>query len=332
MRASNADAEVNSAISSPTDGWPVVVLLGPTASGKTAVASALYQQVDCSLISVDSTQVYKRMDIGSAKPSADELRDTPHELIDIREPWETYSAAEFCRDASRLIEAAKATNRVPVLVGGTMMYFRSLLGGLADMPAADADVRAQILAEAERSGWQSLHDELARVDPVAAERIHPNDPQRLQRAIEVYRLTGETITSRQRRSTSAMPEGSLLKVGLFPEDRARLHAVVGERFDAMLEDGLVGEVEALRLCSEIHRGLPSQRAVGYRQVWDVITGEYPEIQLAERGKAATRQLAKRQLTWMRSMDNLHLYDPFAVSTAHIAEQLVQLIKEKSGLH
>ncbi len=268
------------------------------------------------------------MDIGSAKPSTEELQRTPHALIDIREPWETYSAADFCADAKRLIEEAKAAQQIPVLVGGTMMYFRSLIDGLAKLPPADADVRAEILAQASRLGWRALHEQLARIDPVAAARIHPNDPQRLQRALEVYRLTGESITSRQRDPVEPVLQGNIVKIGLFPDDRARLHAVIGERFDQMLADGLVGEVEALSSFDEIQRDLPSQRSVGYRQVWDVLSGDQPDKELADRGKAATRQLAKRQLTWMRSMDELVVYDPYSMPVAQIAQTVVQLIDER----
>ncbi len=268
------------------------------------------------------------MDIGSAKPTATELLETPHALVDIREPWETYSAAEFCDDAKKLIDKAKTAGRIPVLVGGTMMYFRSLIDGLADMPPADGTVRAQILSEAERLGWDHMHNELTRIDPEAAARIHPNDPQRLQRALEVYRLTGDTITSRQRDATVPVLDGPVVRTGLFPDDRKRLHDVIGERFDEMLATGLVDEVNAFNRCDRIHRDLPSQRAVGYRQVWDALCGDFPEESIAERGKAATRQLAKRQLTWMRSMQELVTFDPYTAPTAQIAGRVVQLIEDR----
>jgi len=300
--------------SSSSSSLPVVFILGPTASGKTSVASELLQLSDCTLISVDSTQVYRGMDIGSAKPDAEELLTTPHELIDIREPWETYSAAGFCADATTLIAAARSEGKVPVLVGGTMMYYRAL-----------DEVRQQIAEDAENHGWAYVHEQLAAVDPEAASRIHPNDPQRLQRALEVYLLTGEPISQKQRQSVSGLINGRLLKFGLYPEDRADLHEVIGNRFDAMIDSGLVEEVESLSACEKITQSLPSQRAVGYRQVWELLCGQISREELADKGKAATRQLAKRQLTWMRGMDNLVLLDSRKNSSRSIAQRIVEAL-------
>jgi len=304
---------------------PVVFILGPTASGKTSIASELLQLCACKLISVDSTQVYRGMDIGSAKPSAAELLSAPHELIDIREPWETYSAADFCTDATRLICDARSEGKVPVLVGGTMMYYRALEEGLADMPAASAEVREQIANDAETHGWIYVHEQLATVDPEAAERIHPNDPQRLQRALEVYLLTGEPISQRQRQSGTGHIQGKLMKFGLYPENRADLHQSIARRFDDMIDAGLIEEVEALSASELITPSLPSQRAVGYRQVWDMLSGQISRGELADKGKAATRQLAKRQLTWMRGMDELVLLDSQKNSVESMARQIFESV-------
>ena len=310
---------------STSSSLPVVFILGPTASGKTSLASELLQLCACTLISVDSTQVYRGMDIGSAKPSPAELSRAPHELIDIREPWQTYSAAEFCSDATALIAAARAGGKVPVLVGGTMMYYRALEEGLADMPAASAEIRAQIASDAEQRGWASVHAQLAAVDPEAAKRIHPNDPQRVQRALEVYLLTGEPISQRQGQTGSGHIEGRLLKFGLYPQDRAELHQAIGIRFDSMLEAGLIEEVESLAAREQITQSLPSQRAVGYRQVWELLCGQISRQDLADKGKAATRQLAKRQLTWMRGMDDLVLTDSQKNNAPDIARWIVEAV-------
>jgi len=271
------------------------------------------------------------MDIGSAKPSPEDLATSPHALIDIRDPWQTYSASDFCDDAINEIQSARRLSQVTVLVGGTMMYFRSLLDGLADMPAANPQVRQQIADQASRDGWQGVHAELAKIDPAAAERIHPNDPQRIQRAMEVYLLTGETISERQKQSVARLT-GNLIKIGLCPEDRAQLHQTINMRFDMMLECGLIDEVESLQACSKVHRELPSQRSVGYRQVWDYMCGEVSRELLPEKGKAATRQLAKRQLTWMRSMDDLVMYDPQRKTAADIAMDIARQLSAHKGNH
>lgn len=283
---------------------PIVFLLGPTASGKTAVGIELVRSLDCELISVDSTLVYRRMNIGSAKPTAAELQQAPHQLIDIREPWQTYSAAEFREDALDAVSRAHNRNKVPVLLGGTMLYFQAFEHGLSELPAADAVVRKQIEQRAEQSGWAALHEELSVVDPVAGARIHPNDPQRIQRALEVWKISGVTLTDWQQQKAVQDLPGPLIKFALQPADRSLLHNQIEQRFETMLEQGLVDEVEALSREPEIHRALPSMRAVGYRQAWNFLAGECSRPELIGSGQAATRQLAKRQLTWMRSMENL----------------------------
>jgi len=280
---------------------PVVFILGPTASGKTAVACELSLLLDCELISVDSSQVYRRMDIGSAKPSEIELKRFPHALINIREPWETYSVADFCADANSLVAAAQGAGKLPVLVGGTMLYFKAFAEGLATMPAADESVRLRIEAMAEEHGWEGVHARLAEVDPDSAARIHPNDPQRI--------------------SSSGGFSGQLRKFGLYPADRSQLHQRINQRFDDMLNAGLVEEVKELQRESAMGAELPSQRAVGYRQVWQFLEGSISQQQLSDTGKAATRQLAKRQLTWMRGMPELELHDSFSLSAKELAEHI-----------
>lgn len=309
---------------------PVVCILGPTASGKTAVASALTQLIDCDLISVDSSQVYRRMNIGSAKPGDAELLEFPHQLIDIREPWETYSAADFLEDASLLVRRSHAAGRVPVLVGGTMLYFRAFTEGLATMPPANAEVRQEIEAMAQAEGWSAVHRRLAAVDPNSAARIHPNDPQRIQRALEVYKLTGQTIHAIQQSQTTGGYAGRLLKFGLFPEDRRQLHRQINQRFDDMLEQGLVDEVKALQSEPAIDSSLPSQRAVGYRQVWQYLEAAIDYERLVESGKTATRQLAKRQMTWMRGMQSLQVFDSFNGPALQLAETIAAAVTEPLG--
>lgn len=300
---------------------PAIFLMGPTASGKTDLALELARALPCELISVDSALVYRGMDIGTAKPSKALLAEYPHRLIDIRDPAEPYSAAEFNADALAAMAEITARGRIPLLVGGTMLYYKALQDGLADMPPANAAIRAQLEQRAAAQGWEALHRELAAVDPESAARIHPNDPQRLSRALEVFLVSGQTMTSHRERQT-AQNGGSgtaaarqfpytVANLAIAPAQREILHARIAERFVAMMEQGFVEEVENLRNRGDLHVGLPSIRAVGYRQVWDYLDGTLNREQMVERGIIATRQLAKRQFTWLRSWSNLHWLDSLA---------------------
>lgn len=273
--------------------------MGPTASGKTALAVSLVERFPFEIISVDSALVYRDMAIGTAKPDAATLARAPHHLLDIRDPTETYSAAAFCDDARRLMADIAARGRVPLLVGGTMLYFRALLQGLDDLPRADAALRKKLEGEAAARGWPVLHAELATVDPATAARLAPNDSQRIGRALEIFRLTGTPMSALLDRVQSELPY-RVLQLALIPSDRAVLHQRIAARFDAMLAEGLVDEVESLRRRYALHADLPSMRAVGYRQAWTYLDGKIDLKGLREQGIAATRQLAKRQLTWLRS--------------------------------
>ncbi len=290
--------------------------MGPTASGKTKLAVELVQKLPCEIISVDSALIYKGMDIGSGKPDAETLRRAPHRLIDIRDPGEAYSAAEFRHDALREMAQITAAGKIPLLVGGTMLYFKILREGMADLPAADAAVRSRISALAEKSGWQAVHQRLAEVDEESARRIHPNDPQRLQRALEVYEVSGKTMSQLQKRQEQQdggnSPPYKLHYFALYPRQRKVLHGHIEKRFRTMLAQGLVDEVRNLYARPELHAQLPSMRAVGYRQVWEFLATEssdesHYEI-MVQKGLAATRQLAKRQLTWLRSWPELDTFD------------------------
>jgi tRNA dimethylallyltransferase len=291
-------------------------LAGPTASGKTAAAMAIAQEHVCEIISVDSALVYRGMDIGTAKPSAAELSRVPHHLIDIRDPLQPYSAAEFVRDARRLIIEIAARGKLPLLVGGTMLYFKALFDGLDDMPAANPDVRAVLEQEAADKGWPALHAELKMVDPVTAARLAPADSQRIQRALEVYRISGlplshfhSTRAATKKIAAGAYSTRTSALISLEPEQRSWLHGRIAQRFDAMLEQGFVDEVRALRGRGDLHADLPSMRCVGYRQLWQALdtheatgsSGPLPITAVRELGIIATRQLAKRQITWLRSM-------------------------------
>lgn len=288
---------------------PVVCLMGPTAAGKTELALSLYDRGGVDLISVDSAMVYRGMDIGTAKPSPAVQARAPHALIDIRDPAQAYSAAEFVADAKPLIEASRQAGRIPLLVGGTMLYFRSLLYGLSHLPAADTGIRARIEAEADRLGWPALHERLSQADPETAARLHRNDAQRIQRALEVYELTGQPISQLQA-STSLEPlSGPVVRVGVMPAERRILHERIEARFSAMLADGVIDEVAALRARADIHPDLPSMRAVGYRQIWDYLAGRMPREDLLFRGTVATRQFARRQVTWLRRETDLVWLDP-----------------------
>jgi tRNA dimethylallyltransferase len=278
----------------------LLALAGPTASGKTDAALRLADALDAEIVSVDSALVYRGMDVGTAKPTPAQLAAAPHHLIDIRDPAQAYSAAEFVADATRLVAQIQARGRLPLLVGGTMLYFKALFDGLDALPPADAATRAAIEAEAAAHGWPALHAALAQVDPATAARLSPHDAQRISRALEVFRTTGEPISALQRGDRSAALVPATL-LSLEPQDRGWLHARIERRFDAMLQDGFLDEVRALRARGDLHAGLPSMRCVGYRQAWEALDAGAPLSQWRERGIAATRQLAKRQLTWLRSM-------------------------------
>jgi len=277
-------------------------LLGPTASGKSALALRLAGEHPVEVVSVDSAQVYRGMDIGTAKPGGAARARVPHHLIDLVDPDERYSAGQFRLDAIRAISEIFQRNRTPLLVGGTMLYYRSLVAGLDVLPQANAELRAAISMEAQRRGWPALHAELGKIDPKAAGRIMPNDAQRIQRALEVYRISGSAISTLQRGANEPLPF-SIKGYALVPE-RTELHRRIEQRFDAMLRDGLIEELKRLKRTYDLNADMPSMRAVGYRQAWSFLEGEIDEQALREQGLAATRQLAKRQITWLRSLPGL----------------------------
>jgi tRNA dimethylallyltransferase len=285
-------------------------LAGPTASGKTALALALARRWPMEIVSVDSALVYRGMDIGTAKPSAAERAAAPHHLLDLIEPGQSYSAAQFVADARRLVAEIRARGRWPLLVGGTMMYFKALVDGIDDMPGADAGIRAAIDAEAALQGWPAMHARLVEVDPITAARLQPNDSQRIQRALEVWRATGTPLSALHRRAQREAPPPDGALVALEPASRAWLHARIAHRFGAMLANGFLDEVRRLRANPALHPDLPSMRCVGYRQAWEALdAGDPPDLAiLSERGVAATRQLAKRQITWLRGMPYRHLVE------------------------
>ena len=303
---------------------PAILLMGPTAAGKTDLAIELHERLGCELVSVDSAMVYRGMDIGSAKPSPEELARAPHRLIDIRDPVDPYSAADFREDALREMRRISAAGRVPLLVGGTMLYFKHLLEGVANLPASDPIVRAELERTMAEQGLAALHEALARVDPASAARIHPNDPQRLVRALEVYRLTGRPLSElwgEQRRETFSW---RTLSIGLAPADRGVLHARIAQRFTAMLDAGFIDEVAALKARDDLAASLPAMKSVGYRQVWAYLEGAFERGELEQRGIIATRQLAKRQLTWMRRWPGLQWVD--SLGAAPLGEVL-KLVRE-----
>ena len=287
---------------------PAIFILGPTASGKTALAMGLADRFPVELVSIDSAQVFRDMNVGTAKPDAATLARYPHHLIDLISPEETYSAARFCSDALQVMGDITARGKVPVIVGGTMLYYKALTEGLADMPKADAAIRAQIDAEAAIHGWPHMHMELAKVDPESAARLKPNDAQRIQRALEVVRLTGKTMAAIYATQERQPFPYKRLTIALMPTDRAWLHERIAMRFDIMLAQGLVEETRALRNKYKLRAELPSMRSVGYRQVWEMLEGEIPPQELRDRGIFATRQFAKRQITWLNSLPNLALFD------------------------
>lgn len=279
---------------------PAIFLMGPTASGKTDMALALCERLPCDIISVDSALVFRGMDIGTAKPDAELLARVPHRLIDIRDPAESYSVAEFREDALREMEEIASRGRIPLLVGGTMLYFKALRDGLADLPVADEQVRRQITELAEAEGWSAVHACLQQVDPESAARINPGDPQRLQRALEIYQITGKTMTELVARQQQSQLPFRVLNLAIAPESRSILHERIAERFRIMLEDGFMDEVKTLYSRADLHLGLPSIRCVGYRQAWSYLDGTIGYDEMVMNGIIATRQLAKRQFTWLRS--------------------------------
>ncbi|TYL47638.1 tRNA (adenosine(37)-N6)-dimethylallyltransferase MiaA [Marinomonas sp. IMCC 4694] len=286
----------------------VVCLMGPTASGKTGLAVDLAENHNFEIISVDSALVYKGMDIGTAKPDAALLVRAPHRLIDIIDPLESYSAADFVIDAVEQAQAILATGKTPLLVGGTMMYFNALQKGLAEMPTADPALRVLIEREAEEKGWEALHKELQAFDPDAALRIHPNDPQRLQRAIEVYRLTGKTMTQFWAQQEAVSLPFDMINMAVMPRERSVLHARIEQRFYDMMDQGFLAEVEHFYQRGDLSADMPSMRCVGYRQLWQYLAGEDTLDDAVFKGVVASRQLAKRQLTWLRGWDDLRIFD------------------------
>ncbi|HFD81082.1 MAG TPA: tRNA (adenosine(37)-N6)-dimethylallyltransferase MiaA [Gammaproteobacteria bacterium] len=310
---------------SPAAARPLaLMLMGPTASGKTGVAVELVQRLPLEIISVDSALVYRGMDIGTAKPDAATLRRAPHRLIDIRDPAESYSAASFREDALREMAAIRDRGRTPLLVGGTMLYFRALERGLAQLPAADAGLRARLEARAQEIGWQGLHAQLRRVDPASAARIHPNDPQRIQRALEVEALTGTPLSAWHAQAAGGDSGWRFLKIVLAPQPRALLHQRIEQRFRQMLEQGFLDEVRRLHAREDLHAGLPSMRAVGYRQAWQHLEGKLSAQEWVERAIIATRQYAKRQFTWLRSETGAHWIDPLE---GDAAERILRLLND-----
>jgi len=310
------------------DGRTVFCLMGPTASGKTEIAVRLCQQYPLDIISVDSALVYRGMDIGTAKPGAATLAKVPHRLIDIREPEQVYSAGDFVVDAQREIDAIHTSGRTPILVGGTMLYFRALTEGLADLPRADEAVRKSLDAEAKVSGWPVLHARLAAIDPVAADRINENDSQRIQRSLEVFLVSGETITAWHQKTMPSNRQYAFRKIALVDDDRQQLHARIGKRFEAMLARGFVDEVRGLMARRGLSADSPAMRAVGYRQVWGHLEGEYDMAMTTHKATVATRQLAKRQMTWLRKEKQLDVFDPLEKTTYGAISALVTKLMDE----
>lgn len=299
-----------------------VAIMGPTASGKTASALAIAQHVPCEIISVDSALVYQGMDIGTAKPTRAELAAVPHHLIDIIDPLDSYSVAQFRADTLRLVEEISARGKVPLLVGGTMLYYKGLADGLDDLPGADPAVRARLDEEAARIGWPAMHARLAAIDPETAARLKPNDSQRVQRALEIHALSGRPMSELLAQREKEDLPFELVSYALEPSDRAWLHERIARRFDIMLESGFLDEVKALRARGDLHLGLPSIRCVGYRQAWEYLDGAIDYAAMRETGIIATRQLCKRQLTWLRSMPERIVVDCCAPDAARQLQQLV----------
>lgn len=300
---------------------PAIFIIGPTASGKTGLAIKLMEYFSIEIISVDSALVYKDMDIGTAKPTAEELAKAPHRLISFLDPSQPYSAADFRKDALREMKEITAKGKIPVLVGGTMLYYRALENGLAELPKANPALRKNLETEAKQHGWDTLHKRMADVDPEAGKRIHPNDQQRIQRALEVYELTGKALTRHQKEAKMDALSYRLMKIALIP-DREWIRELAEKRFEIMLKQGFMDEVKKLHAREDLHANLPSMRSVGYRQVWDYLEGKLDEDEMKERAVIATRQLAKRQMTWMRSEPNITPYD----AQHYILDEIVTDIK------
>jgi len=303
-----------------------VLLMGPTASGKTELAISLCKRFPCDIISVDSALVYRGMNIGTAKPNAKTLRRAPHQLIDIRDPEESYSAGDFVRDARAAIDSSIANRRIPLLVGGTMMYFRALTEGIADLPEADGAIRRQIDREAEQKGWPAMHAELATIDTVVAARLNPNDSQRIQRALEVFRISGKPLGEWQRDAVVGTGDIGYVKIALHIEPRELLHDRIEQRLEQMIANGFEEEMQALRARPGLNRDSSAMRSVGYRQFWAYLDGDYSASEARDRALFATRQLAKRQLTWLRSENHLFSVDPLEAGikdtiSTHLARKL-----------
>lgn len=304
-----------------------IFLMGPTAAGKTDAAIALHEQLGHELISVDSAMVYRGMDIGSAKPSAEELARAPHRLINLRDPAEPYSAAEFREDALREMRQISAAGKVPLLVGGTMLYYKRLVEGVANLPPANAAIRKRLEAQCQAEGLKALHRTLGDVDPVSAARIHPNDPQRLMRALEVYYASGRPMSELWAEQQQETFPWRVMSIALAPNDRTVLHKRIAQRFQLMLAGGLIDEVAALKKRNDLHLNLPAMKSVGYRQVWDYLNGEYDLVTLQERGIIATRQLAKRQLTWLRSWPELTWIDS---QQPDVLDKVLKFVRESGA--
>ncbi|WP_454691559.1 tRNA (adenosine(37)-N6)-dimethylallyltransferase MiaA [Achromobacter aloeverae] len=314
---------------------PIICLTGPTAAGKSAATLALAQRWPLEIVNVDSATIYRGMDIGTAKPTPDERRQAPQHLLDIRDPAQSYSAAEFRADALGLIADIHARGRIPLLAGGTMLYYKALREGLDDLPRADPALRADLEARAAQAGWPALHAELARLDPATAARLAPNDSQRIQRALEICLLSGQPMSALLGKAggRAADEEAAYryVTISLEPSDRLRLHERIARRFDAMLAHGLVEEVRALRARGDLHPGLPSVRCVGYRQFWDYLEGETDLAEARERGIAATRQLAKRQITWLRAQPGRTIVDCLAGdAVARVIDACAPLLETRSA--
>lgn len=312
---------------------PAVLIMGPTGAGKTDLVLRLAEDWPIDIVSVDSAMVYRGMDIGTGKPSREVLARHPHRLVDILDPSQAYSAGQFVRDATQAIEEAHQRGRLPVLVGGTMLYFRALRRGIAEMPSADSQVRAQLDREAAERGWPALHRDLAAIDPKAAARIQPNDAQRIQRALEVFRLTGKTLSELHEAGKPPAPNVRFLAYAWVPSDRERLYAAIEARFHRMMEEGLLDEVRALYARGDLHADLPAIRSVGYRQLWEHLEGREPLSSSVQRAIFATRHLARRQLIWLRSDRDVHWVDALdSAADAQMVQAIGSVLNETAELN